>query len=71
VWFRVENTCRPISDKELERIWDTFFQTDKARSGKGTGLGLAIAKNIIDLHGGTCRAENISDGVAFWFRLQK
>lgn len=70
-WFRVENDSEPFSKEDLIKIWETFYQTDKARSGKGTGLGLPIAKNIIELHGGLCQADNTSSGVAFWFRLQK
>ena len=71
IWFRVENDSRRFSEEELEKVWDTFYRTEKSRTGKGTGLGLAISKNIIELHGGICRAENIIGGVAFWFRLKK
>jgi len=71
IWFRVENESHRFSEEELEKVWETFYRTDKARSGKGTGLGLAISKNIIELHGGVCGAENIQNGVAFWFRLRK
>ena len=71
VWFRVENDGAPLSKEAQNRVWESFFQTDQARSGKGSGLGLAISKNIIELHGGACRAENITNGVAFWFRLSK
>jgi len=71
VWFRLENESEAFTEEELSKIWDTFYRTDKARSGKGTGLGLAICRRIIELHGGSCQAENIPEGVAFWFRLDK
>lgn len=70
VQFSVENSAEALSQEDLERIWDTFYKTDKSRSEKGTGLGLAIAKSIIALHGGTCRAENTKLGVRFSFEIK-
>ena len=68
-WFSIENTCTPLSQEELDHVWDTFYRGDQARSGGGTGLGLAIAKNIVELHGGKCSARNTSSGVVFSFWL--
>lgn len=44
---------------QLDRIFDRFHRVDAARgSGAGgAGLGLAIARSIIELHGGSIRAE--------------
>lgn len=67
--FRIENDSEPLSDEALRKVWDTFYRTDGARSGGGTGLGLAIAKNIVELHGGTCSAQNTKTGVAFEFTI--
>ena len=67
--FAVENECLPLSAEALNKVWDTFFRTDEARSGNGTGLGLAIAKSIIDLHGGNCMVKNTSTGVEFSFTI--
>lgn len=57
---RVEDDGPGIPPSELERIFERFYQTDKSRrSGRsGTGLGLAIAREIVNAHGGTIRAEN-------------
>ena len=66
-WFTIENTCTPLSQEELDHVWDTFFRGDQARSGGGTGLGLAIVKNIVELHGGKCFARSTSSGVVFSF----
>ena len=67
--LRVENDSEPLGQEALERVWDAFYRTDEARSGGGTGLGLAIARQIVELHGGKCWAENTPTGVAFSFSL--
>lgn len=48
-----------VPAEELERIFERFYQTDKARSPgrRGAGLGLAIAREIIQAHGGEIHAE--------------
>lgn len=67
--FSIENDSAPLSNEALAKVWDTFYRTDESRSGGGTGLGLAIAKNIIELHGGTCGVRNTESGVEFKFTL--
>lgn len=67
--FSIENDSAPLSDEELRKVWDTFYRADESRSGGGTGLGLAIAKNIVELHGGTCSVQNTKTGVLFQFSI--
>jgi two-component system phosphate regulon sensor histidine kinase PhoR len=53
-----------IPDEELSRVFERFYRVDKsrARDPGGTGLGLAIVKHLVELHGGTVRAENRPEG---------
>lgn len=67
--FSVENTSEKLTQETLNHVWDTFYRADDARSGGGTGLGLAIAREIIELHGGSCAAYNTKTGVLFRFTL--
>ncbi len=54
------NQGNPIPEEKLDTIFEKFFRLDEARHSKtgGAGLGLAIAKEIVELHGGSIRAES-------------
>jgi len=54
-----DNGCG-IGPEHLPRIFDRFYRVDAARSSSSasTGLGLAIVKSIMELHGGSARAES-------------
>ena len=49
-----------IKPELLPEIFDRFRQGQR-RTG-GLGLGLAIVRHIVDLHGGTVRAQSAGDG---------
>jgi len=68
-FFFIENTGKHFTEEEKQKIWETFYRTDKSRSSKGTGLGLAIAKNIVELHGGKVFVYNTELGVQFGFEI--
>ncbi len=48
-------------------VW--HVRRDKSRDRKGTGLGLAIARQIVQLHGGSCYVKNTETGVEFGVKL--
>lgn len=47
-----------IPEDRLQTVFDRFHRVDAARSGPGAGLGIAIAGQLVELHGGTIRAES-------------
>jgi two-component system sensor histidine kinase BaeS len=55
VEVRVVDTGAGISAGELPRIFDRFY---KGAGSSGSGLGLTIARNLVEAHGGTIRAES-------------
>ena len=69
----VADTGAGIPPEELSRIFERFYQLDKARSGsgpRGAGLGLAISREIVQAHGGSLRAESgVGKGSRFTVRL--
>ncbi|WP_404431138.1 sensor histidine kinase [Sutcliffiella horikoshii] len=71
VVIRILDHGEGISEENLERIWERFYKTDKARSSKtGIGIGLSIVKSIMDLHGTTIKVESkVGEGTVFSFAL--
>ena len=61
-----------IATKNLERIFQKFFQVDSSmtRHFEGTGIGLSIAANIIQSHGGRIEVQSeLSAGTTFRIHL--
>ncbi|MGG4493989.1 sensor histidine kinase [Brevibacillus reuszeri] len=69
----IENKGAHIPEEQLEKIWDRFYRGEpsRQRSSGGTGLGLAIAKKLLELHDIPYGARNTSEGVMFYFYLNK
>ncbi|TET80605.1 MAG: HAMP domain-containing histidine kinase [Anaerolineales bacterium] len=62
-----------IPPEELSRIFERFYQLDKARPGgrgRGVGLGLAISREIVQAHGGRLVAQSaVGRGSRFTVQL--
>ena len=55
------------------RLFEKFYRAGDASARTGAGLGLAICRGIVQLHGGSIKAENRAGGGAvfrFWLPLE-
>ena len=64
--FSVYNQGASIPPEKLPEIWKKFYR-DKNAKYSGSGLGLAIAAQILSMQNLKYGAENLSDGVRFFF----
>jgi signal transduction histidine kinase len=57
------NDGATISDNDLGKVFDRFYQTDKTK--EGSGLGLAIAKAICEQNGWGISCKNANHRTCF------
>lgn len=64
VEVHVADTGEGITPEFLPHVFDRFRQADSTttRVHGGLGLGLSIVKQIVEMHGGTVRAESLGKG---------
>ncbi len=69
----VFNTGSHLSDEMMENIWNSFYKADDARTRvqDSYGLGLSVVKAIQSVLGQRFGAENVEDGVVFWFEVKR
>ncbi|HEY0100890.1 MAG TPA: ATP-binding protein [Pyrinomonadaceae bacterium] len=72
VWLSVSDTGQGISPEFLPHVFDRFRQADSGttRTSGGLGLGLAIVRHLVELHGGTVRAESRGEGQGATFTVE-
>jgi two-component system, OmpR family, sensor histidine kinase ChvG len=61
---QVDDNGPGIRAEDIDRIFERFY-TDRPEGesfGQNSGLGLSISRQIAEAHGGTLKAENLSDG---------
>ena len=61
--IEVTDTGKGMTEYELEKVYDSFYQADSSRTrqGGGLGLGLAIASGFVALLGGFMTIESKPD----------
>ena len=68
----VLDTGQGINKEFLPYVFDRFRQADSTttRQHGGLGLGLAIARHLVEIHGGTIRAESAGTGGGATFTIR-
>ncbi|MBD1924384.1 PAS domain S-box protein [Microcoleus sp. FACHB-831] len=71
VQIQVSDTGQGISPSFLPYVFDRFRQADSSisRSVGGLGLGMAIVRHLVELHGGTVKAESPGEGQGATFTV--
>lgn len=72
VSLSVSDACGGIPDDELDRVFETAFRGNSARTTAADqrgGLGLAIARGIVEAHAGDISVANQGAGCRFLVRL--
>lgn len=66
--FSIYNQGASIPAEKLPKIWDKFYR-DKNAKYNGSGLGLAIVAQILSMQDLEYGAENLTDGIRFFFSI--
>ena len=66
--FSIFNQGRMIPENDLSKIWTKFYRNSNA-GYSGSGLGLSIAAQILSMQNLPYGAENLADGVQFYFSI--
>lgn len=61
--FSVFNSGSHISSKEVDAIFERFYQIDGHQAG--TGIGLALVRAFVEMHGGQITAQSDEKGTIF------
>lgn len=66
----VRNGGQPISQNNLQKIFEPFWRPAESRPGGGLGLGLHICSQIVKAHGGVLQvSSSLENGTCFTARL--
>jgi len=70
--FTVRDNGRGLDALDQGRVFEMFYQAERdlERSEGGLGLGLALVKSLVELHGGTVRAQSPGRGLGSVFSVR-
>jgi len=71
VQIQIRDTGNGISSVFLPFVFERFSQADASstRANGGLGLGLSLARNLVEMHGGTIRAESEGENKGATFTI--
>lgn len=72
ICIKIIDTGKGIEKKEIDKVFDMFYQGDNMYDKNGTGIGLTLTKSIVEAHHGVITAESRPGyGSIFIVRLRK
>jgi signal transduction histidine kinase len=69
--FSITNDGDKIEKEDLDKVWDIFYTTDKARTDRmsNSGVGLSVVRSILDAHKAEYGCTSGDNGTEFKFTL--
>ncbi|MBI1933731.1 MAG: two-component sensor histidine kinase [Ignavibacteriales bacterium] len=74
VLIKIKDTGIGIAEKDIDRIFERFYRTERDRESSipGTGLGLSIVKHILEAHNSAIEVQSeLNVGSEFSFKLKR
>lgn len=59
VQLKIQDNGIGIDRKDVDLIFERFYQADTNTEGRGSGIGLNLVKSLVDLHKGTINVNSV------------
>jgi len=70
VEIRITDTGEGISERDLPKVFDRFYQVNNHEMNLGSGVGLAFTKRLVELHHGHIKVESeLGSGSVFMVNI--
>lgn len=69
--FHVKDNGKGMTQEQIARVFERFYQGKNEHNKHGLGLGLSIVKSLVEMHGGEIYAESdgLNSGTTFFVSL--